>query len=137
MPGYALQLYTPRQLMDKLKRNIPKCKVGCRFAQCTGLDQIAIVLWQSVRLQLLTRLLTDRGTCCRVCEQGATKLTHDDNGSNQSLQSRATPPKRLLSMASCLFMLKTRGDPLMTEVRPHALCLSCPASYLLCVQLRS
>lgn len=50
---------------------------------------------------------------------------HTGASSSQALRGQGAPPQRLLlSMMSCLFVLKTRGDPLMTEVCIRRL-LSC------------
>jgi hypothetical protein len=39
MPGYALKLYTPKQFVETLKREIPRYMVGREFIVPTQLEQ--------------------------------------------------------------------------------------------------
>ena len=121
MPGYALKLYTPKAFMKKLKQEIPRYMVWALNVSYT-LDCIySLALWS--RRALLTCLKgLERGPATQ--ERRAAKPKHTSASSSQAVHGQRAPPQRLLlSMMSCLFVLKARSDPLMTEVFKHGLLL--------------
>jgi hypothetical protein len=125
MPGYALKLYTPKAFMKKLKQEIPRYMVGCACMQHTWMHPIIRSALSSRRALLCVSRMSNEGHA--IQEKRAAKPKPTGASSRQGMQGQGAPPQRLLlSMMSCLFVLKARRDPLMTEVCTCRLLSCCP-----------